>query len=134
MMPSDNLTSYLVIAIFLLVLGVYGMVRHRTFIGMLISGEFILNGAALNFMAFNRFLAPPPTAFQLNFPSLARALEETSFIALLMGFIAAYWFAIDHLPPEHPAQLHRAESQHRFVADANDRDRAKAQGGQLVDE
>jgi len=45
---------------------------------------------------FNRFLIPPPTGFQLIFPSLARALEETSFIALLTGYIAAYWFATDH--------------------------------------
>ena len=76
MMPSDNLTSYLIIALFLFVLGIYGMVRHRTFIGMLISGEFILNGAALNFMAFNRFLAPNPAVGQI-------------FILFIMGIAAA---------------------------------------------
>ena len=65
MMPSDNLNSYLVIALLLLVTGIYGMIRHRTFIGMLISSEFILNGAALNFMAFNRFLAPNPAVGQI---------------------------------------------------------------------
>jgi hypothetical protein len=52
--------------------------------------------SAVSLRVFNRFLIPPPTAFQLTFPSLARALEETSFIALLTGYIAAYWFAIDH--------------------------------------
>jgi len=26
-----------------------------------------------------------------------RALEETSFVALLTGYIAAYWFATDHV-------------------------------------
>jgi len=76
MMPSDNLTSYLVIALFLLVLGIYGMVRHRTLIGVLISGEFILNGAALNFMAFNRFLAPNPAVGQI-------------FALFIMGIAAA---------------------------------------------
>ena len=59
-MLSDNLNTYLVIAIMLLALGVFGMIRHKTFIGMLISSEFILSGASLNFMAFNRFLAPNP--------------------------------------------------------------------------
>ena len=52
--------------------------------------------SAVSLRVFNRFLIPPPTAFQLTFPWLARALEESSFIALLTGYIAAYWFAIDH--------------------------------------
>jgi hypothetical protein len=52
--------------------------------------------SAVSLRVFNRFLIPPPTEFQLIFPWLARALEETSFIALLTGYIAAYWFATDH--------------------------------------
>jgi hypothetical protein len=52
--------------------------------------------SAVSLRAFNRFLIPPPTAFQLNFPLLAGALMETSFVALLTGYIAAYWFATDH--------------------------------------
>jgi hypothetical protein len=51
--------------------------------------------AAVSIRVFNRFLVAPPTAFQLSFPWLARVLEETSFIALLTGYIASYWFAID---------------------------------------
>jgi hypothetical protein len=51
--------------------------------------------SAISLRAFSRFMVPPPTAFQLTFPWLARALEETSFIALLTGYIAAYWFATD---------------------------------------
>jgi NADH:ubiquinone oxidoreductase subunit K len=73
---SHSLHTYLVIALFLLVLGIYGMIRHRTFIGMLISSEFILNGAALNFMAFNRFLAPDPAVGQI-------------FTLFIMGLAAA---------------------------------------------
>ena len=64
-MPSDQLETYLLMGLFLLVFGIYSMVRHRTFIGMLISSEFILNGASLNFMAFNRFLAPDPAVGQV---------------------------------------------------------------------
>jgi Glycosyltransferase family 87 len=52
--------------------------------------------SAISLRAFSRFMVPPPTAFQLALPWLARALEETSFIALLTGYIAAYWFATDH--------------------------------------
>jgi len=51
--------------------------------------------SAISLRAFSRFMVPPPTAFQLTIPWLARALEETSFIALLTGYIAAYWFATD---------------------------------------
>jgi hypothetical protein len=90
--------------------------------------------SAISLRAFSRFMVPPPTAFQLAVPWLARALEETSFIALLTGYIAAYWFATDDLQPEHSPQLHCAEAQHRLVADFDDRDRAKAHAGQLVDE
>jgi hypothetical protein len=36
-----------------------------------------------------------PTAFQRAFPSLSAPLLETGFFTLLMGYIAAYWFAVD---------------------------------------
>ncbi len=75
-MPSDHLETYLLISLFLLVFGIYSMIRHRTFIGMLISSEFILNGAGLNFMAFNRFLAPDPAVGQI-------------FTLFIMGLTAA---------------------------------------------
>ena len=64
-MLSGNLTTYLVIAVGLFVLGVYGLIRHRSFMGMLISTELILNGAGLNFMAFNRFVVADPAIGQI---------------------------------------------------------------------
>ncbi len=65
MMISGNLNTYLIISAILLIIGLYGMVQHRSLIGILISSEFILNGAALNFMAFNRFIAPNPAVGQI---------------------------------------------------------------------
>lgn len=73
---SDRLSTYLIIALLLFLIGTYGMIRHRTFIGMLISSEFILNGASLNFMAFNRFLSPNPAIGQI-------------FALFIMGIAAA---------------------------------------------
>ncbi len=64
-MGSENLNTYLLVAGFLLVAGMYGMVQKRSFIGMLISIEMILNGAGLNFMAFNKFLSPDPAVGQV---------------------------------------------------------------------
>ena len=50
----DNLRVYLLMAAFLLVIGIYGLVRRRTLIGMLISGELIFSAASVNLMAFSR--------------------------------------------------------------------------------
>jgi len=75
-MLSQDLNTYLVVAAFLLIIGVYGVVQRRSFIGMLISAELILAGAGLNFMAFNRFLAPDPAVGQV-------------FTLIIMGIAAA---------------------------------------------
>lgn len=73
---GDNLITYLIIAAMLFGIGFYGLVHRRTLIGMLIAGELILAGASINFMAFNRFLAPDPTVGQI-------------FTLFIMGIAAA---------------------------------------------
>lgn len=75
-MLSQDLKTYLVVAALLLIIGVYGVVQRRSFIGMLISAELILAGAGLNFMAFNRFMAPDPAVGQI-------------FTLIIMGIAAA---------------------------------------------
>lgn len=72
----QQLVVYLVVAAFVFALGVFGLVRRRTLIGMLISGELIFAAASLNFMAVNRFLAPDPTVGQI-------------FVLFIMGLAAA---------------------------------------------
>ena len=67
---------YLVLAAFLMGAGLYGFLRRRTFIGMLISGEIIFAAASLNLMAVNRFFAPDPAAGQI-------------FVLFIMGLAAA---------------------------------------------
>ncbi len=73
---GDSLNIYLLIAALLFGIGFYGLVHRRTLIGMLIAGELILAGASINFMAFNRFLAPDPTVGQI-------------FTLFIMGIAAA---------------------------------------------
>jgi len=73
---GDSLIIYLIIAALLFGIGFYGLVHRRTLIGMLIAGELILAGASINFMAFNRFLAPDPTVGQI-------------FTLFIMGIAAA---------------------------------------------
>lgn len=56
---------YLFIAALLFSIGMFGLFQRRTLIGMLIAIELMLNGASINFMAFNRFLAPDPIVGQI---------------------------------------------------------------------
>jgi NADH-quinone oxidoreductase subunit K len=72
----DRLDIYLVAGAFLLAVGIYGLIRRRTLIGMLISGELIFSAASLNLMAFNRFSAPDPVVGQV-------------FVLFIMGLAAA---------------------------------------------
>jgi NADH-quinone oxidoreductase subunit K len=72
----DRLEIYLAAAAFLLATGVFGLIRRRTLVGMLISGELIFSAASLNFMAFNRFTAPDPAVGQI-------------FVLFIMGLAAA---------------------------------------------
>jgi len=59
------LNTYLVLGAMLFGFGIYGLVARRTIIGMLIASELVLAGASMNFMAFNRFLAPDPVMGQI---------------------------------------------------------------------
>ena len=72
----DDLHIYLLMAALLLVIGIYGLVRRRTLIGMLISGELIFSAASLNLMAFGRFTAQDPAVGQI-------------FVLFIMGLAAA---------------------------------------------
>jgi NADH-quinone oxidoreductase subunit K len=72
----DQLQVYLLMAAFLLVAGIYGLVRRRTLIGMLISGELIFSAASVNLMAFNRFTVKDPAVGQI-------------FVLFIMGLAAA---------------------------------------------
>ncbi len=72
----DRLEIYLAAAAFLFAIGILGLLRRRTLIGMLISGELIFAAASLNFMAFNRFVVQDRTVGQI-------------FVLFIMGLAAA---------------------------------------------
>lgn len=72
----DRPELYLVLAAFLFATGVFGLIRRRTIIGMLIAGELIFAAASLNFVALSRFAAPDPAAGQV-------------FVLFIMGLAAA---------------------------------------------
>jgi len=72
----DTPGVYLVMAAFLFAAGIYGLLRRRTLVRMLIAGELMFSAASLNFMTFNRFMAPDPAVGQV-------------FVLFIMGLAAA---------------------------------------------
>lgn len=53
-----SLSSFLIVSSFLFCLGMYTVLTRRNAIGILMGIELVLNAAALNFVAFSRFLQP----------------------------------------------------------------------------
>jgi NADH:ubiquinone oxidoreductase subunit K len=80
---------YLILAAFLFGAGIYGLVRRRTLIGMLIAGELIFSAAALNFVTLNRFYAPDPTVGQVVVLFILALAAAEACIALSI-IIAVY--------------------------------------------
>jgi NADH:ubiquinone oxidoreductase subunit K len=80
---------YLILAAFLFAAGVFGMVRRRTLIGMLIAGELIFSSASLNLVALNHFFSPDPTVGQV-FALFILALAAAEASIALSIIIAVY--------------------------------------------
>jgi NADH:ubiquinone oxidoreductase subunit K len=80
---------YLVLAAFLFAVGLLGMIRRRTFIGMLIAGELMFSAASLNFMTVNRFYSPDPAVGQI-FVLFIMALAAAEVAIALSVIIAVY--------------------------------------------
>jgi len=80
---------YLLLAAFLFAAGVFGMVRRRTLIGMLIAGELIFSAASLNLLTLNHFFAPDPTVGQV-FALFILALAAAEASIALAITIAVY--------------------------------------------
>ena len=86
---SDQLAAYLVIGALIFAAGFFGFLRHRTLVGMLVSGELILAGASLNFMAFGHFLAPDPVTGQV-FTLVIMAIAAAEAAVVLSIIISVY--------------------------------------------
>jgi NADH-quinone oxidoreductase subunit K len=72
----DRPGAYLVIAAFLFAAGLFGLLRRRTLVGMLVSGEILFAAASLNFVTFSRFFVEDPRPGQI-------------FVLFIMGLAAA---------------------------------------------
>jgi len=52
-----SLTSYLVISLILFIVGITVMIARKNIVAILLGIELILNAAALNFVAYSRYLS-----------------------------------------------------------------------------
>ncbi len=86
---SHSPAIFLVLAAFLFAAGVFGLVRRRTLIGMLIAGELIFSAASLNLLTLNHFYAPDPTVGQV-FALFILALAAAEASIALAITIAVY--------------------------------------------
>jgi NADH:ubiquinone oxidoreductase subunit K len=85
----DRPDIYLALAAFLLAAGLYGLVRRRTLIGMLIAAELIFSAASLNFVTMNRFFVSDPAVGQV-FVLFIMALAAADVSIALSIIIAVY--------------------------------------------
>ena len=92
----NYLTTYLVFGAMLFSLGIYGLVTRRTLIGMLIAAELMLAGVSINFMAFNRFLAPDPAIGQIfTLFIMAIAAAEAAIGLSIMVAVYRHYKTVD---------------------------------------
>jgi NADH:ubiquinone oxidoreductase subunit K len=87
MLIFNQLETYLYLALVLFAIGLYGVLSRRNLIAVLISVELILNAASINFMAFNRFLAPHPAVGQIItlFIMAVAAAEAAIALSIIMA-------------------------------------------------
>jgi len=85
----NNINIYLFVGLFLLACGIVGVLYRRTLVSMLISIELIMNGAGLNLVVFNRFVAPERAygmAFTLFIMGIAAAEAAIALAIIILIF------------------------------------------------
>lgn len=64
-MPEPSLLHFLILAAVLFALGIFGLLTRRNAVGVLMSIELMFNAAAINFVAFTKYVAPQGIAGQV---------------------------------------------------------------------
>jgi len=85
-MAEPTLLHYLVLSTVLFALGIFGLLTRRNAIGVLMAIELLFNAAAINFVAFTKFVAPEEIAGQIFtiFIITIAAAEAAVGLAIIM--------------------------------------------------
>jgi len=98
-----GLVEYLSVAAVLFGLGLFTVMTRKNAVGILLGVELILNAASINFMAFNRFLAPHPAVGQvITLFIMAVAAAEA---AIALSIIVAVYRRQKSINVEHATEL-----------------------------
>lgn len=86
------LTAYHLVALMLLFFGIYGFVRRRTLVGMLISMELMLNGAGLSIAASGQLTKADAALAQLSTLLVMGLAAAEATLALAIILVVAKRF------------------------------------------
>jgi NADH:ubiquinone oxidoreductase subunit K len=88
--------QYLALAALLFTIGLFGVITRRNTIGILMSLELMFNAANINFVTFNKFLAPAGLTGQMFslFIIVVAAAEATVGLAIVL-LLYRNWRGID---------------------------------------
>ena len=87
-----GLPHFLTVSAVLFSLGLFAVMARRNAVGILMGVELMLNAANINFMAFNRYLAPDPligqiyTVFIMGIAAAEAAIALSIIIAVFHRF------------------------------------------------
>ena len=84
-----NLQNCLILGVVVFSLGVFGLLRQRNVVSLLISIELMLNAVMINFIAFARYRAADPTAGSV-FVVFIIALTSAEMAVALAVVISLY--------------------------------------------
>lgn len=86
------LTAYHLVALLLLALGIYGFVRRKSLVGMLISMELMLNGAGLSIAASGQLTKADAALAQLSSLLVMGLAAAEATLALAIILVVAKRF------------------------------------------
>ena len=86
---QPGIAHYLALSALLFAFGAYGLLTRRNLVAMLMSVELVLNAAALNFVAFHRFLHRGDPAGAI-FPILIIAVAAAE-AAVALAIVISYF-------------------------------------------
>lgn len=85
-----GLTHYLVLAAFLFVIGMAGVLLRKNIIVILMSIELMLNAVNLTFVAFSKYLAQPEGQVMVFFVMTIAAAEAAVGLALAVSIFKRF--------------------------------------------
>jgi NADH-quinone oxidoreductase subunit K len=90
------LALFQVVSLFLMAVGFYGIAFRRSFVGMLICVELLLNGAGLGIVAAGQLTEANPVLAQLStLLVMGLAAAEACLVLAIIIVVAKRWKSVD---------------------------------------